>query len=138
MRILLRVIAVIIAVAVILTVKLVWRFWHLGGFKTLIATGTFGWITIFGWLIALVLGPFATVQLWRFREIGRITSLVLLGYNILYYGMGWVFLRGRTPISYAPTFLMTTGFNALLAATLLSASARRLCSKWPTTRPEPL
>lgn len=134
MRILLRIIAVIIAVAVIFTVKLAWRFWHLGGLKTLIPTGTFGWITMFGWLIALALGPFAAVQLWRLRETGRITSLLLLGYATLYYGMGWAFVREPIPNNYAPAWLTRIGFNVLLAAALLSASARRACSKYPTTK----
>ena len=128
MRIILRVLAIYIGLNVPFTVRFVWRAWHMDGYRTLIATGAFGWITIFGWIITVIVGSFAGVQLWRLREIGRVTSLIVFGFAALYYAAGPLLLR--EPIT--PALWLRIGFNVLLVAALSLPSARRICSKQPT------
>jgi hypothetical protein len=130
MRILLKIVAILIAYATISTLALVWRFWHFGAIKTLAASGAFGWSTILGWLLTLALGPFATIQLWRLRRPGRISALVLLGYSVSYYMLGWVFSRPRAK---GPTLFLKIAFNGLLVALLLLPSAREACSENSTS-----
>jgi hypothetical protein len=57
------------------------------------APGLLGGLTIVGWVIALVVGPVATVQLWRLRQSGRRAGIILFGYGLAYYLVGLLALR---------------------------------------------
>ena len=93
MRLLIRIVAVLAAVSVLGTVWFVAAFAAAGGLRGLLASGLLGGLTIVGWVIALVVGPVATVQLWRFRQSGRRAGIVLFGYGLAYYLFGLLALR---------------------------------------------
>src|SRR5579863_8799010 len=93
MRLVLRILAILMGWEIINTGLLIWRIWRLNNFSPLIMSGLFGIISILGWVLTFVVGPFATVQLWRFRASGRRTSLFLACYALLYYVAGWLFFR---------------------------------------------
>ena len=88
MRLLIRIVAVLAAVSVLGTVWFVAAFAAAGGVRALPGSGLLGGLTIAGWAIALVLGPVATVQLWRFRQSGRRAGIVLFGLWLGYYLVG--------------------------------------------------
>ena len=79
MRLLIRIVAVFSAVSFLGTVWFVAAFAAAGGLRALLTSGLLGGLTIVGWVIALVVGPVATVQLWRFRQSGRRAGIVLFG-----------------------------------------------------------
>jgi hypothetical protein len=126
MRILLKIVAVFIAFSTISTLAVVYRFWHFGAIKTLAASGALGWSTILGWALTLPLGPFATIQLWRLRRAGRLGALMIVGYCIYYYVLGWMLSRPR---AMGPTYFLRIAFYGLLVALLLLPSAQEACSE---------
>jgi hypothetical protein len=79
MRVLIRIVAVLTALSVLCTVWFVAAIAVAGGLRELLASGLLGGLTIVGWVIALVVGPVATVQLWRFRENGRRAGVIFFG-----------------------------------------------------------
>lgn len=129
-RILLKIVAIVIAFSTISTLALAWRFWHFGAIKTLAASGAFGWSTILGWALTLALGPFATIQLWRLRRAGRLSALVIIGYCVSYYVLGWMLSRHR---AIGPTLFLRIAFYVLVASLLLLPSAREACSEKSTS-----
>jgi hypothetical protein len=119
-------------VAIIGTLLLTRRFWRFGGFGALMATGAFGLITVLGWTLTLAVGPVAAVRLWRLRESGRRTTLLLAVYTLLYYIVSGLFFR--QPGAASPKLWLALGGNALLVLLLLSPSARRAC-KFQSNQP---
>ena len=93
MRLLIRLVAVLAAVSVLGTVWFVAVFAAAGGLRALASAGLLGGLTIVGWAIALVAGPVAAVQLWRFRQCGRRAGIILFGSGLAYYLVGLVALR---------------------------------------------
>ena len=67
-----------------------------GGLGPLLRSGVLGGLTIVGWVVALVVGPVAAVQLWRFRESGRRAGIILFGFGLLYYVIGLFALRASS------------------------------------------
>jgi len=125
MRIILRILSVIMWLAVIGTLFLIRRIWHFGGIARLMSAGFFGFSTFLGWLLVLAVGPFAAVQLWRLRESGRISSLLLAGYTFLYYVAGWVTSGQRRLVT--PKLWFAIAGNACIVLLLLSPYARKIC-----------
>jgi hypothetical protein len=93
MRILIRIVAILAALSVLGTVWFVTAFAAAGGLRGLLTSGLLGGLTIVGWVIALAVGPVATVQLWRFRQSGRRAGILLFGYGLAYYLVGLLALR---------------------------------------------
>jgi hypothetical protein len=93
MRLLIRFVAVLAAVDVLGTVWFVAVLAAAGGLRALLSAGLLGGLTIVGWAIALVAGPVAAVQLWRFRQSGRRAGIILFGYGLAYYLVGLLALR---------------------------------------------
>jgi hypothetical protein len=93
MRLLIRLVAVLAAVSVLGTVWFVAAFAAAGGLRALVSAGFLGGLTIVGWAIALVVGPVAAVQLWRFRQSGRRAGIILFGSGLAYYLVGLLALR---------------------------------------------
>jgi hypothetical protein len=83
-----------------------------------LASGLLGGLTIVGWVIALVVGPVATVQLWRFRQSGRRAGIVLFGYGLAYYLVGLLALRSPEA-STRQIFVAVTMFALPLVLVLL-------------------
>jgi hypothetical protein len=125
MRICLRVIAVLIGLEIVQTILLIWQMTRFGGLGELARAGAFGLITMLGWLLALVVGPFAVKQLWRLRESGRRASLLLALFALVYYAAGVLVFRG----SGAETSKIAVPIlgNTLLSVLLVSSPAKRIC-----------
>jgi hypothetical protein len=85
MRIVLKFLAALIWFAIAGTVLLIWRFSHFGSLGTLAGNAVFGVATVLGWVFTLALGPVAAIQLWRLRESGRMLSLFLSLFALIYY-----------------------------------------------------
>ena len=65
MRMILRILAILTGLEIVHTALLIWRFPHLADLG--MTTTIFGAVTALGWILTLVVGPFAAVQLWRLR-----------------------------------------------------------------------
>jgi hypothetical protein len=87
-RLLIRFVSVLDAVSVLGTVWFVAAFAATAGLRALRTSGVLGGLTIVGWVITLIAGPVAAVQLWRFRHSGRRAGIILFGYGLTYYLVG--------------------------------------------------
>lgn len=93
MRSLVRIVAIIAGLSVVGTVWFVATFAARGGLGALVTSGMLGVLTLVGWVVTLLIGPVATVQLWRLRDSGRRAGIVLFGYGLAYYLVGLFVLR---------------------------------------------
>lgn len=85
-----------------------------------------GFVTLLGWAAMLVVGPFASVQLWRLRKSGWWSATFLVGLAVLYYFLGAVLFRApNAPLS---SVLVAGGANLFFLVVLLSPQARNACS----------
>lgn len=126
-RLALRVIAVLTVVAVVMTVPVVLRFTTDGGIAAVLGTGVFGLLTVLGWLLTLLVGPVAAVQLWRLRPSGRRATALLAAYTTIYYASGLVFFRG--PGTKVAVVVFMVAINAAASVFLLSGHARVQCGE---------
>jgi hypothetical protein len=126
MRLVLKSIALVAATSVALTVALAVLIISRGGLRSLLNADLLGMATILGWLVALLLGPFAAVQLWRLRQRGRIAALILFGYGFFYYLAGYFWLRSAE----APSgqIIVAAIAHAILVLILALPQARDACS----------
>lgn len=122
MRLLIRVVAVAAALSVLGTIWFVAGFAASGGLRPLLRSGLLGGLTILGWVVALVVGPVAAVQLWRFRESGRRAGIALFGFGLAYYVFGLIAVRAPEA-SVAQIVAAATMFGVPLLV-LLSRRAR--------------
>lgn len=125
MRTFLRVIAIWIALQLAYSILLIWRMVLLGGIRELSRSGVFGFTTMLGWLLTLSVGPFATVQLWRLRESGRKSALLLSAFAFAYYSAGFLFFRG--PGAEASKIALPIVGNLIFSVFLVSSPVRRTC-----------
>jgi hypothetical protein len=125
MRILLRVVAVVVALAVVLTALMIVQLAVIGSLMALARSGALGALTIAGWLAILTCGPVAAVQLWRLRRIGLTLATMLCAIAVAYLLIGLLFLR--TAEAPLPPIVEGILVNGLLLGFLLSPSARRAC-----------
>jgi hypothetical protein len=122
MRILLRLIALYTAASVIATVFLIVRITFRGGLHYLLHEGSFGVLTIAGWIATLAIGPPAAVFLWKRKRTGLILGFVAWTAVCLYYVCLAVFWpNGRISIPMAG--------SGLLAIFLMTPLARRACEQ---------
>jgi hypothetical protein len=112
-----------------LTLALVLRFAREGGFQLLLQRGLFGYLTLLGWGISLILGPLASVQIWRFKPIGWLASALIYVYGAIYYLYGFAFIRN--PTAYRNRIILAIGYHALCATILATKSARSTCKIHP-------
>jgi hypothetical protein len=118
MRLLVRMLAVFAAVSAFATVWFIATFADAGGLLPLLTSGLLGALTIVGWVVTLVAGPVAAVQLWRFRQSGRLAGIILFGYGLGYYLVGLLALRSPDA-SIGPLFAATMIFGFPVAVLLL-------------------
>jgi hypothetical protein len=123
-RLLVRLVAVLAAASVVLTLFFIPGFASAGGLRALVTSGALGVLTIVGWVITLVMGPIAAVQLWRFRETGRRAGIIMFGYGLAYYLIGALGLRS-SEASIGQIVIAATIF-ALPVIVLLSPRTRSL------------
>ena len=126
MRTVLRIVAVLVALAVVRTLLMVVHFASTGGFTALVRLGSFGIVTIAAWFIILTTGPIASIQLWRLRPLGLLMTVILSILAFIYYVVG-LFLWRRPEALFGP-IVWAIALNAAFLALLLSPAARRTCS----------
>ncbi len=122
MTILLRIIAVCIGIATIYTAWWALWLWSSGRFAAVIATGLLGIFTLIGWTATLALGPFSTVQLWRFRLSGLWAATALVGFATVYYLLGAVLFRA--PNAPLLPILLAGAVDLFFLGVLVSPQAR--------------
>jgi hypothetical protein len=129
MTIVLRLISIALALMTALTLALVIRFARAGGLQAVLQSGFFGYMTLFGWGIGLILAPLGSVQLWRFQPIGWLSSLLVFAFGTTYYLSGVSSIRKpTTPL--LPIFL-AIGYHALCMAILATKRSRLICGVQP-------
>jgi hypothetical protein len=125
MRTLLRIVAVVVALAVVLTGLMIVQFTVMGSFITVARSGALGIPTIAAWLAILTCGPVAAVQLWRLRRVGLSLATMLCAIAVAYFLVGLFFLR--TAEAALTPILGSILVNGVLLGLLLSPAARRAC-----------
>jgi hypothetical protein len=123
MRLFLRMIAIIVGVAVVLTAITVVRFASTGGLGVLVRSGALGLLSITAWVVILTAGPVAAIQLWRLRRVGLFLTAMLCGIASTYYVVGLLFLRA--PEAPVAPILGAVVLNGLVLCVLLSPAAKR-------------
>ena len=126
MRIVLRIVALVSAFTVLGTI---WFIVAVPGIRNAIAfatSGAFGALTALGWVVSLVAGPIAAVQLWRLRPDGRRAAIAVFGYGFAYYVLGLLIFRDPAAPLF-PILLAVISFGIPLAI-VLSKRARQVCS----------
>lgn len=127
MKIILRIIAVLIATSVLTTAYIFSYYVRLEGMGHLIGLGLPGIMTLIGWILTLSIGPFAVYHLWRLNKAGLILGLIFSGYSILYYVSG--ILISENISSPTPQIIINLTFNASTFLILLTPQAKKLCTK---------
>lgn len=127
MHLVLKIIAATAAVSVVFTIWLIVMLVGPRGFGPLLNAGMLGVMTLLGWAVTLVLGPFAAFQLWRHRESGRVAGLVLFGFGVVYYVVGFFALRA--PEADPGQIAAAAIAYALPVVILASPPARKACSQ---------
>ena len=125
MRILLRLVAGFTFLSVIGMLVLVIGVLHRGAMSSLAHSGSFGILTIAGWVITLVVGPPAVVLLWKQRNAGRIAASIVWASVCLYY-LFFVTLF-RNPNALYGKMAYNIAGSAVLVFFLLSSRARQAC-----------
>jgi hypothetical protein len=125
MRIVLRVISVLVALAVVMTAALAFQFVANGQIGALLSIGIFGLLTLTSWMLTILVGPFAAVQLWRHRPSGRRATVVLAAFGAFYYLSG--LLVFRSPGTNTTVVVLMVAIHAAVLAFLLTAAARSQC-----------
>lgn len=98
MRTALRIIAVLAAATFLVTTFQIAHLARLGVLSALVNGGSLGWLTAIGWLVTLIAGPVAAVQLWRLKASGRVAGVAVFGYGAAYYALGgWVLREPEAP-----------------------------------------
>ena len=121
----LRGISVLTSLAVAMTVALFLQFVRTGRIGALLSIGVFGVLTLAGWILTVLVGPFAALQLWRLRPSGRRATAFLAACATIYYALGLLFYRGPGTKVAVVVFMVTC--SAATLAFLLSGPARVLC-----------
>ena len=119
MRILLRLFALYTAGSVVATVFLIVRITLRGGLPYLLRDGSFGVLTITGWIATLAIGPPAALLLWRRKRTGLVLGFAMWASVCIYYVCEAVFWHGRAGVPIAG--------SGLLAIILMTPAARRAC-----------
>src|SRR4029077_18173886 len=93
MKALLRIVAIFVGFAIVLTVLQVVRFALDGDIAALARSSALGVATIFAWFVILTAGPMASVQLWRLGRSGLYAAAVLSAFAFTYYVVGLCLFR---------------------------------------------
>ena len=125
MRRLLRVVAGMVALAVVMTAMMIVQLAVMGSLIPLVRSGAIGALTITAWLAILTCGPVAAIQLWRLRRVGLNLAALLCAIAVAYWLVGLLFLR----TAEAPLMPIVRGIllNGFFLGFLLSPPARRAC-----------
>jgi len=122
---LLKIVAALSATSVALTVWLIVSVAVSGGLSSLATSGPLGVLTLVGWVVSLIAGPFAAFRLWTYHESGRRAGTILFGYGLIYYVVGLFLLRA--PGAYVGQILAAASMYAIPLVVLALPAARDLC-----------
>jgi hypothetical protein len=123
----LRVVAVLAAATFLTTAWQIAGFARVGNLSTLLTAGALGWFTAFGWLVTLIAGPIAAIQLWRLRASGRLAGVALFGFGVAYYLLGSAALRAPEA-PWQPIFAALLYFAVPLCVLVLPQAKAALIS----------
>ena len=132
MQVVVRIVAVLAGVSVVGTIGLIALFASRGNVLSLLSAGWLGALTFAGWVVTLIAGPIAAIQIWRLRESGRLAGLVLFGAGLAYYVVGGFLLRSAE--ASAVQIAAAASMYALPVAVLLSPQARALFTRSASPR----
>jgi len=127
MRFVLRVISALTALAVVMTTALALQFVTNDRIGALLSIGVFGLLTLTDWMLTILVGPFAAVQLWRLRPSGRRATVLLAAFGTLYYLSGLLLFRG--PGTNTTVVVIMLAVHAAVLAFLLSSRVRSQCGE---------
>jgi O-antigen ligase len=113
-------IAAIVAVNVLLLTRV--SFAELGALSR---SGVPGVALILNWVVTLIAGPYAAVQLLRLRNSGRFAGAVVFAVTAVYHALSALLLRQPGEV-WLPTVLIALLVGAP-AALLLTRAAKRVC-----------
>jgi hypothetical protein len=122
---LLRAIAIYTALAVMQTAMALVPFAITGQLRGMAASGLFGVVTIGSWLLTLVVGPVAAINLFQLKPIGLRLTAALCAAAVLYY-LAAIFLL-RVPEGQGTPPLGPLIVNTASLILVLSPTARRAC-----------
>src|ERR1043166_2605642 len=74
------------------------------------------------WIVTILVGPLASIRLWRFERRARVLGLVVFGVGLLYFG-SCLAIRARG--AHVPSLAVHTAVNLIGLAILALPSARR-------------
>ena len=126
MKVLLRMLALLVAFAVVATALFVRRILMHHGPQIGLARHPLAIITFLRWAMILLIGPFAAIQLWRLKSSGRTATMILLATAMCYYLMGFLFFRA--PSARPGMIVLSILCNATVFVFLCIRSVRKLCS----------
>lgn len=124
MKITLRIIAVYFVIAFLGSLFEVVSFASRFSPNVFRSLGLIGVLTFIGWGLGILVGPFAAIQLWRLKNIGRLAGVVLFGF-VAVYGVIDAAYYGQLPLP----LLVKICISILGCAILLSPGARRVCTE---------
>lgn len=122
---LLRAIALLTALLSIQVLMALLPFAFTGQLRSLAGTGVFGIVTIASWLVTLVIGPIAAINLFQLKRLGLRLTATLSALAVLYY-LASLFLL-QVPEGQGTPPLGPLIVNAASLTLLLSPTARRIC-----------
>ncbi|MFN2493343.1 MAG: hypothetical protein ABR501_10730 [Pyrinomonadaceae bacterium] len=122
MKVLVRLISFYYAVVTFLTLIIVVDLVISPRTQGLGSTGVFEMLALIGWALNLLVGPYATVQLWRLKPRGRWGAIVLSGYGIFYYAVAFILKQPEFQAAYLV-------FDLVLVSVLLSIPLKRYASE---------
>jgi hypothetical protein len=126
LKLLIRIIAVLAALSVAFTIWFIARIAASGGMRSLATSGMLGVLTLAGWLVSLIVGPFAAVQLWKYQESGRRAGAILFGYGLAYYVIGLFVLR--QPGAQVGQIIVAAALYAIPFVVLMLPAAHVACA----------
>ena len=124
MKITLRIIAVYFAIAFLGSLLEVVSFAPRVNANVLRSLGLIGVLTFVGWGLGIFVGPFAAIQLWRLKNIGRVAGIVLFAF-VAVYGVLDAAYYAQLPVP----LLVKICISIAGCVILLLPGARRICTE---------
>jgi len=123
MRILVRLAAVMLAGIALFTLYAFLIFVSRVGFTHIVRFPGLMTFTIVLWIVTIIGGTIASIQLWRFKRVGWVVGLVVFSVGLLYYTVG--FIMFRRPGADLPSVAVNVAFYVLGVVILSLPACRR-------------
>src|SRR5436309_9434120 len=106
MRLVVRLVAVMLAGGALLSLYAVLVFGNRVGFTHILRFPGVTSLTIVLWIVTTIGGPIAAIQLWRFKRSGWTLGLIVFAVGLLYDTVGLVMIRA--PVAHLPSIALNT------------------------------